>query len=227
MALNYRECVTMVEAFRRAGVPLWVAYYRRAQPRFLLIRDLLQEGKIGRVSGVRVELRYVLSAGAAAQSWHFNPALSGGGLIFDVGSHCVDLLDFYFGPIRHVEAFAVNTGRAYQPEDAVAAAFQFNHDLVGTADFNFNAFEKLDRLTFVGTKGELTTPVFGDEDVIVRSIDGIVRHPLTRPPHVHQPLIQSIVDELQGRGHCESTGESGARASWVLEQCVKGYRAAD
>ena len=46
---------------------------------------------------------------------------------------------------------------------------------------------------------------------------------MRNPPHVHQPLIQTIVDELAGVGRCESTGESGARASWVLEQCVAGY----
>jgi hypothetical protein len=40
------------------------------------------------------------------------------------------------------------------------------------------------------------------------------------PPHVHQPLIQAIVDELAGNGRCPSTGESGARASWVLDRCL-------
>jgi len=40
---------------------------------------------------------------------------------------------------------------------------------------------------------------------------------------VHQPLVQTIVDELAGRGRCESTCESGARASWVMEECVREY----
>src|SRR5262249_30399353 len=48
MAMNHRECTGMMEAFRKAGVPLWVAYYRRALPRFLLVRDLLESGVIGR-----------------------------------------------------------------------------------------------------------------------------------------------------------------------------------
>jgi 1,5-anhydro-D-fructose reductase (1,5-anhydro-D-mannitol-forming) len=46
---------------------------------------------------------------------------------------------------------------------------------------------------------------------------------MRNPPHVHQPLIQTIVDELRGKGRCESTCASGARASWVLERCVSGY----
>jgi hypothetical protein len=42
---------------------------------------------------------------------------------------------------------------------------------------------------------------------------------------VHQPLVQTIVDELLGRGRCESPAETGARASWVMERCVEGYYA--
>ena len=47
--------------------------------------------------------------------------------------------------------------------------------------------------------------------------------PVRNPPHVHQPLIQTIVDELRGRGRCESTGESGARTSRVMDRCLEGY----
>src|SRR6266566_54015 len=39
MALNHAECVRMVKAFRAAGVPLFVAYYRRAQPRFRQLKQ--------------------------------------------------------------------------------------------------------------------------------------------------------------------------------------------
>ena len=56
MAMDHGECVRMVEAFRSAAVPLWVAYYRRALPRYAAVRDLLADGAIGRVTSVRVEV---------------------------------------------------------------------------------------------------------------------------------------------------------------------------
>jgi predicted dehydrogenase len=224
MAMTHGECLTMIDAFRAAARPLWVAYYRRAQQRFLHIRRLLREGGLGKVTSVHVELRYPLSEGyVATRDWHFDPAIAGAGLIFDVGSHCVDLLDFFFGPIGGVEAFPVNLGGTYAAEDVTAAAFNFESGLVGTGAFNFHAFEKLDRITILGSAGELTTPVFGDDDVLVRREHGVERTPFVRPDHVHQPLIQTIVDELNGRGQCESRGESGARASRVLDECVKRY----
>jgi predicted dehydrogenase len=223
MASTHAECLAMIDAFGRSGVPLWVAYYRRAQARFRFVRQLIHDGRIGRVTSAHTEIRNRLAEGYVARSWHFDPAIAGAGLAFDVGSHCVDLLDFCCGPIEAVEAVAVNTGGAYPAEDVTTAAFRFASGIAGTAVFNFNAFEKTDDLRFVGTLGEIRTPVFSGEDVVVRAADGVERHTIPSPPHVHQPLIQTIVDELRGRGRCESTAESGARAQWVLDRCVKRY----
>ena len=41
MALNYSECLAMIQAFEQAGVPLFTAFYRRALPRFLKIKSML------------------------------------------------------------------------------------------------------------------------------------------------------------------------------------------
>ena len=74
----------------------------------------------------------------------------------------------------------------------------------------------------IGSAGVLETPIFSDSDVIVTRGTERQVHPVRYPPHVHQPLIQTIVDELAGTGRCPSSGESGARASWVLDRCLAG-----
>ena len=101
-----------------------------------------------------------------------------------------------------------------------AAAFSFGDRIVGTGIWNFNAGSSADTMTFVGSAGVLETPIFSDSDVIVTRGSERQVHPVRYPPHVHQPLIQTIVDELAGTGRCPSTGESGARASWVLDRCL-------
>jgi 1,5-anhydro-D-fructose reductase (1,5-anhydro-D-mannitol-forming) len=222
MALNHVECVAMVAAFRSRGVPLWVAYYRRALPRFLVVRDLLACGTIGRVTSVHMELFQRLARGEA-RTWRFDPAVAGGGLFLDMGSHGLDLLDFLIGPIDGVHGWAMNTGGAYRAEDLTVAAFRFGGDIAGTGVWNFNADEGRDAITFTGTAGQISTPVFRDGDVVARTRGGEQVHPVRNPPHVHQPLIQSIVDELSGRGRCDSTGESAARTSWVMDRCVAEY----
>jgi 1,5-anhydro-D-fructose reductase (1,5-anhydro-D-mannitol-forming) len=78
----------------------------------------------------------------------------------------------------------------------------------------------MDEMRFTGTRGTLVTPIFTDGDVVIDAAGTRDVLPLRNPPHVHQPLIQTIVDELHGRGRCESTGASGARASWALDRCL-------
>jgi len=223
MALNHDECQEMVGAFRTRGVPLWVAYYRRALPRFLLVRDLLRNGAIGRLTSVHVEIAEPLATGARAANWRLNRTISGGGLFFDLGSHSIDLIDYLAGRVADVSGFSANTAGAYEAEDVTVASFLLENNVAGTGVWNFNAGTPRDYIRFNGSEGQLLTPIFADTDVIVRRGAGDEVHGVRNPPHVHQPLIQTIVDEIQGRGRCESTGESAARASWVMDRCVAGF----
>ena len=50
--------------------------------------------------------------------------------------------------------------------------------------------------------------------------------PIGDPPHVHQPLIETIVAELNGQGQCPSTGASAARTAWVMDEILGEFRAA-
>jgi predicted dehydrogenase len=225
MAMTHGECVRMNDAFRAAGVPLFAAYYRRALPRFLEVRRLLNAGAIGAVTDVHVRISEPLAQGELAAGWRFDPVIAGAGLFYDLASHCLDLLDFLLGPIAEAAGFAVNTGGAYPAEDVTAGAFRFVSGAVGTGTWNFNADRSRDVMTFTGPLGRLTTPVFADGDVLVGWGEQEEILPIRNPPHVHQPLIQTIVDELRGQGRCESTGESGARASWVMDRLLERYRA--
>lgn len=242
MAVNHRECQQMVAAFQAQNIPLYVAYYRRALPRFLKVRALLQEGAIGALTSVHIvhygklkhpnNRRSDPNADPANPSlyphenpgnWRLDPSIAGAGLFLDLASHGFDILDFLIGPITRVCGFALNTGGAYEAEDVTAAAFEFETGVVGTGIYNFNADHSANRIILTGSHGEIQTPVFSDTDIILKRDNAEERLSAPNPPHVHQPLIQSIVDELRGKGRCVSTGETGARASWVMDRCLTTY----
>jgi 1,5-anhydro-D-fructose reductase (1,5-anhydro-D-mannitol-forming) len=226
MAMNHAECLQMVDAFRSAQRPLWVAYYRRALPRFLKVRELLRARAIGQLTSIQVKVTDPLATGAAARAWRFNTEISGAGLFLDLASHYFDLIDFLAGPVTAAAGFALNTGSSYAAEDVTAAAFQIGDGVVGTGVWNFNAPVSADSIVFTGSDGEIATAVRADEDVIVTRGGQPNLYRFRNPPHVHQPLIQTIVDELRGKGKCESTGESGARSAWVTDACLANYRSA-
>jgi predicted dehydrogenase len=223
MAMTHAECQRMVAAFRAAGVALWVAYYRRALPRYLKARDLIVEQAIGRVTSVRIEVRDRLATGEHAGAWRFDPEVAGAGLFLDLASHAFDMIDFLLGPIADATGIAVNTGGTYRAEDVTGAVFRTASGTVGTGSWNFNAADTFDCITVSGSGGHLQIPMFTNTELVLLADGETTRFPIRNPPHVHQPLVQTIVDELAGRGQCASTGDSGARASWVMDQCIGAY----
>ena len=133
----------MIAACRDGGCPLWVAYYRRALPRFLKVRELVQSGAIGDVR--MVITRHFQRIPTPEQmrgpfwGWRLDPARSGGGIFFEAVGHTLDILDFIVGPIAAVRTFADNQAGAYPPEDIVTAAYRFESGVHGSGAWCFTA----------------------------------------------------------------------------------------
>ena len=128
MARSTAECEAMLAGCEAAGVPLYVAYYRRRLPVFLRVKELLDEGAIGTVRTATVTTYQAPSPtekDPATRPWRVNPEVAGGGHFFDLGCHQLDLLDFFLGPIEAVSGQALNQGGWYPAEDVVSAIFRF------------------------------------------------------------------------------------------------------
>jgi 1,5-anhydro-D-fructose reductase (1,5-anhydro-D-mannitol-forming) len=225
LARNHGECRRMIDAFATADRPLFVAYYRRALPRFLKFKELIETGRLGRIT--TVSYRYADAKWRELDrnnlAWRFLAEHSGGGLFMDLGSHALDILDFLLGPIVQVEGMAVNLASPCDVEDVVAMHCRFASGALGAAAWNFAAAAREDILEITGTLGKVALSVFGNDPVLFTGDSGSEKFDLPNPPHIQQPLIQTIVDELQGRGQCPSTGVSAARTAWVMDQVLNDY----
>jgi 1,5-anhydro-D-fructose reductase (1,5-anhydro-D-mannitol-forming) len=227
MARNHGECKQMVDAFAVAKLPLFVAYYRRRLPRFLKVKELLDGQVLGKVR--RVDVRYesdgqLRHRGAAQLPWRMQAEHAGGGLFLDLASHTLDVLDFLFGPLQAVNGEASRAAAPGDVEDRVVMHFATPAGAQGSASWNFSSNAKEDRIEIVGEGGTLRLSTFGDGPVELERPGGVVEsYSLPNPPHIQQPLIQSIVDSLLGRGACPSTGESAARTSDVMDRALLGY----
>lgn len=224
MAIDHAECGAIVEAGRAAGVPVFVAYYRRMLPRFRRIAGLLREGAIGNPRLVDVLLHHPFEARYRDPDnlpWTVRPELSGGGIFVDIGCHTLDVLDFLLGPIVEARGMVSHQMDAYAAEDTVAMAFRFGSGVLGTGLWNFCADRREDRVEIVGDRGRLVFATFGDGPIRLESGDRVEEIRIANPEHIQQPLIESIVAELTGKGRCPSTAESGARTSWVMDQVLR------
>lgn len=226
MALRFADCRRMVEACRAAAVPVFVAYYRRALPRFLRVKEIVDVGLIGQPRAVTVALyRPEGPSAAGVVDWRVDPAVSGGGRFVDMGCHTLDFLDYVLGPIHSAWGVASNQANRYPAEDTVAAAFQFESGVEGTGLWWFGSPIAVDRTEILGTEGRVTFASFDDAPVVLEAGKEMEMRSLSipNPRHVQQPLIQSVVDDLNGVRRCPSTGESASRTNWVLDQILASY----
>ena len=229
MARSGAECDAMITAFREAGQPLFVGYYRRGLPRFLRVKELVDAGRIGKPTSVSVRFataRHRLTPGDDP-GWRLDAERGGGGLFMDLGSHALDVLDFIMGAIADVSGFATNRATPVDVEDTVSMTFRYESGVVGGGLWNFASGVDEDIIDITGTDARISLSCFGTEPVRLISSNKGAEHidtfDLPNPPHVHQPLVQGIVDQLHGDGHAASTGESAARTAHVMDRVLDGY----
>ena len=227
MALNWQECQDMIAASRSGGIPLFVAYYRRALPRFLKVKELVESGAIGEARCVTVAL-YQKPAPEVLDPktlpWRVVPEIAGGGLFVDMACHTLDFLDYVLGPIRSAQGAASNQAGYYSAEDLVSGTFIFESGVHGAGIWCFTSFQDWDMSEIVGSQGKVAFSSFGAEPITLTTSAGVTQFPIENPPHIQQPMIQMVVDELNGSGRCPSQGESAARTTWVMDQILKEYK---
>lgn len=225
MANTLEECKAMIEACHIAKVPLFVAYYRRALPGFLKVKELIEIGAIGEVRTVNIQMYKALTESDLnndSTNWRVDPTIAGGGYFHDLASHQFDYLDYLFGKITQANGIAANQAHVYKSDDVVTATFRFENGVVGSGMWLFTAdsCSEKDTITIVGSQGEITFNCFGYPMLIElkNALNGTQKFEFCHDQPIQQSLVQLIVDELRGQGVAPSTGITGIRTSWVMDQ---------
>jgi predicted dehydrogenase len=225
MARTALECAEMISACDEAGVGLFVAYYRRAMPRFATVKELLAAGRIGELRSVSIHNERPAQIDRADHGgWRVDPEISGGGHFVDLGSHTLDLLDWLLGPVTQATGVATNRGGRYRAEDLVTGVFSFRSGVEGVGVWNYDTFRHRDQVEIIGTAGALSFSCFAEEPLRLVTARGVEEIDAPYPETVQLPLIQSVVDALTGRGESPSDGNSALRTARVIDSLLAGYR---
>ena len=229
MALNFEECNEMISVCKEHNVPLFVAYYRRSLPRFLKIKELIDQNKIGTVRHVNCVLYHPFEERYDDEidlPWTVLPHISGGGIFVDLACHTLDFLDYALGPIKSVRGHASSQLKAYPAEDSVSMSFLFENGIHGSGIWNFASFERYDNTEIVGDKGKISFSTFGEDPIHIQYTNGEKESfTIINPIHIQQPLIETVVAAILGQeGVNPSKGNSAARTSWVIDEVLREFR---
>lgn len=227
MALSVREAEEMIEVANRTGRRLFVAFYRRSLPYFQKVKQLLEQGSIGKILAVSVRLmKAPLSTDLdpAKHTWRIDKKVGGEGYFVDLAPHSMDILDYLISPIDDVQGRAVNLAGNYDVADTVTAVWKHRNGVLGNAVWCFSttAGSAQDEIVIVGTEGQLTCGTFDFKPIELLTESGKTLFDYERPLHIQQGLISAIVDELRGQGDCPSTGETALRATKIIEAILMG-----
>ena len=223
MALNYAEAKRMSSAALACGRTLGIAYYRRMYPKVRRAMELLAAGVIGTPVLAEINCHSWFQDEDGRRSWLLDPARSGGGPLYDIASHRIDLLNFLFGKPRRVSGHLSNAiHRRARVEDSATLLLEYE-TVRGIVDVRWHSRVDRDEFRIVGTNGAMTlSPLTGP----------LLQYPggeETLPAHanLHYPCVENFVDALEGNALLAATGASSMVTDWVTEQIVTTQRLID
>lgn len=213
MAMNEAEARSMLDAAAGSGKTLGVAYYRRCYPKVQRAKGLMEAGAIGRP--VLAELTsHGWFDGKDERSWLVDLAQAGGGPLYDIASHRIDVLNFLFGQPVRVSGHLSNLVHHYAVEDNATVMIDYENGVRGIVDVRWHSRVKRDECRIRGSDGEMDmSPLNGPELVYPGGKENL-------PPHanLHYPMIENFVDALVGKASLLASGESSIWTEWVIER---------
>jgi predicted dehydrogenase len=227
LAASYEDCLRVNRISQLTGIPCFVAFYRRYLPYFEKAKQIVMSGDIGDVLTVQIRFavppRELDYQSGREMPWRLQPEVAGGGgYFYDLASHQIDLLQYWFGPIVEAEGFCQNMAGLYKVEDTFNACFRFGNGLTGSASWCFVAHEsaRRDRISIVGTKGKIVFSVFDYEPIVLDTERGQEQIIVPNPPHVQMGLIEKVVKHLKGEEICDCDSVSATPTNWVMDRIL-------
>jgi predicted dehydrogenase len=220
MAMDHAEARTMLQAAEQSGQAFGVAYYRRTYPKVRRAKQLLEAGAIGQP--LLAELTcHAWFDGQGSRSWLVDPAKAGGGPLFDIASHRIDVLNFLFGQPLQVTAQLSNVVHHYAVEDNASVMIEYGGGIRGVVDVRWHSKVVRDECRIRGTDGEMELSPLNGPDLVYPG----ARENLPPHPNLHYPMLANFVDAVEGKAPLFASGASSYWTDWVTEQARHNQRA--
>ena len=222
MATTALDCRLMIKACRDEGVSLYTAYYRRGQDKFKTIKEILSSGKIGNV----LSFSYLYSCNTPIfredRNWLMDSSLAGDGLLYDIGSHMMDMALFLLGDVKSAYGVSANQSGKFDVNDVTSGIIEFSSGVQGSVQLSFNAAKVRDEFVIMGDGGSVEFSVMSNDPVVL-NIDGkerVIKFDMLQ--HVQMPFIKDILADIRGAKIMDNEGLYGLRTQEVLEAFSTG-----
>ena len=217
VAMNYAQAAEMATAAEGTGLVCAVAYYRRLYPKLLETKRLLASGAIGRPVLAELNCHGWFNPTDGNRGWLVDPKLAGGGPLFDIASHRIDLLHFLFGKPLRATGFVSKAVHTYDVEDNATVMVEFAGGVRGIVDVRWHSRVERDQCRIVGTEGALELdPLNGP---LLRTPAGDLELPAH--PNLHYPVVHDFVDAVLDGRTPACPVSAAIQTDWVTSQILR------
>ena len=225
LTINAASCERMIAMEKKYSNKVSVAHYRRGLPLFNKVKQLVNNGAVGKVKLIQLKILQPFKSKLIADTgdnWRVNPEISGGGLFHDLSPHQLDILYWIFGEPVEVYVKAVNQGKHYNAPDLTIVQLGFINDIYLNGLWNFNVAETAaaDECEILGDAGSIRFSFFGVSNVEVTNETGREILEFEYPVNIQQPHINNVVKFFRGEGPNPCPLEEALVTMKILDKAV-------
>jgi predicted dehydrogenase len=214
MAMNYAEACSMERAARESGRILGVAYYRRLYPKVNRAKEVMESGIIGRPVFAEATSHDWFNPLASHRAWLADPKQAGGGPLYDIASHRIDLMNYLFGTPRRATGQVSTLVQPLAVEDNASVLVDYENGVRAFVDVRWHSRIARDEFRIRGTDGEIDlSPLNGDSLVFPGGSEAI-----PAPENLHYPCVHNFVEAVLDGAPLRSSGTSAMATDWVTER---------
>ena len=203
VTINSASLERMMEMEKLYDCKVSVAHYRRGLPLFNKIKQLVNEGTIGKVKLILLRTLQPPVSKIITQTddnWRINPDISGGGLFHDLSPHQLDIMYWIFGAPQQSYVQAANQGKLFNVPDLIMVQVAFANDIYfnGVWDFNVTETATADSCEIIGDKATIRFSFFRISTIELTTINGSKTLEMEYPINIQQPHINNVVRFFRG-----------------------------
>ncbi len=155
---KYREGSELADLFNNQMLVNQVGYVNRFNDVFLKMKELLDGGVIGKIIRFKSEMFSCTITKSDGNSGWRTSRESGGGAVFEMATHAIDLVNFLIGKPDKITGSSLNHIYSKNVEDAVSSTFLYNNGMSGTIFINWcdGSYRKpTNKIEIFGEKGKM------------------------------------------------------------------------
>lgn len=163
LAASAAQAAPLVQAAQESQVPNMVGFMMRFVDSFEKGKDIIASGCLGHLHRAAGTV-YVSQLFTQGRGWRYDRKVAGGGVLLSQGSHLIDLLTWYFGPVKRVNAEVLSV---YSPEieDFAHVILEFQSGLHAWVDSSWSVRFRRTLETTIDILGENGSLVINDDTV--------------------------------------------------------------